>query len=207
MSAPDPFAGVSSNPNPAPSAPPPSPPASSPGLTQNTPHAAPTTPDVLHHGYVPDPRSFVPPPVPGAKGASGGTSVSTPSLDLLAQNIDMLIAPVREAILRLATVNIAPGAFYHANTMRQKVNGPNDDAGLMKSLGDSLKALSTGLTDMRDGVRKLSHDYTTTEDANGMKAEDLAKALGNTPVDFNTMMTAAGGSAPNSSSDPQPPTA
>ncbi|MEU6194229.1 hypothetical protein [Streptomyces sp. NPDC047061] len=150
--------------------------------------------DVLHvPGILTDLHPFVPPPVPGGDGHNG-TSVSTPSLDLFASNIDLLIQPVRDVATKLTDVSVAPGAFYHANVMRTTVNGPNADAGLKKSYGDALSALVRGLTDLRDGVRGLSHKYATTEDANGMTAQDLADALTTTTADFNTMMTSNGGS-------------
>ncbi|MFF7472445.1 hypothetical protein [Streptomyces sp. NPDC008092] len=150
--------------------------------------------DVLHvPGILTDLHPFVPPPVPGGDGHNG-TSVSTPSLDLFVSNIDLLIQPVRDVATGLGDVAIAPGAFYHANKMRATVNGPNADEGLKKSYGAALSALVRGLTDLRDGVRGLSHKYATTEDANNMTAQDLADAFTTTTADFNTMMTSNGGS-------------
>ncbi|MER7186091.1 hypothetical protein ABT404_42655 [Streptomyces hyaluromycini] len=149
--------------------------------------------DVLHsQGILSDLHPFVPPPVPGGDGHDG-TSVSTPSLDLFASNIDLLIQPVRKVATDLTDVSVAPGAFYHANVMRTTVNGPNADAGLKKSYSDALSALVRGLTDLRDGVRGLSQKYATTEDANNMTAQDLADAFTTTTADFNTMMTSNGG--------------
>ncbi|WP_046734615.1 hypothetical protein [Streptomyces humi] len=150
--------------------------------------------DVLHApGILSDLHPFVPPPVPGGDGHNG-TSVSTPSLDLFANNIDLLIQPVRDVATGLSDVAVAPGAFYHANKMRTTVNGANADDGLKKSYGDALSALVRGLTDLRDGVRGLSRKYATTEDANNMTAQDLADAFTTTTADFNTMMTSNGGS-------------
>jgi hypothetical protein len=149
--------------------------------------------DVLHvPGILSDLHPFSPPPVPGGDGHNG-TSVSTPSLDLFASNIDLLIQPVRDVATGLTDVGVAPGAFYHANVMRSTVNGPNADGGLKKSYGDALSALVRGLTDLRDGVRTLSQHYATTEDANHMTAQDLADALTTTTADFNTVMTSNGG--------------
>ncbi|MER6390601.1 hypothetical protein ABT236_19320 [Streptomyces sp. NPDC001523] len=170
------------------------------------PHAYNGGTDVLHApGILSDLHPFVPPPVPGGNG-SNGTSVSTPSMELFAGNIDLLIQPVRTVATALADSSVAPGAFYHANVMRTKVNGPNADAGLKKNYGDALSALVRGLTDLRDGVRLLSRNYGTTEEANSMTANDLADALGNTGADFNTMMTANGGTGTTGTGTP-PPTA
>ncbi|WP_405884602.1 hypothetical protein OG762_41460 [Streptomyces sp. NBC_01136] len=143
-------------------------------------------------GILTDLHPFVPPSVPGGDGHNG-TSISTPSLDLFASNIDQLIQPVRDVATRLGDVAVAPGAFYHANGMRATVNGPNADGGLKKSYGDALSALVRGLTDLRDGVRTLSRNYGTTEDANHMTAQDLADAFTTTTADFNTVMTSNGG--------------
>ena len=151
--------------------------------------------DVLHvPGILSDLHPFVPPPVPGGDGHNG-TSISTPSMDLFASNIDLLIQPVRNVATALNDVAVAPGAFYHANKMRATVNGANADGGLKKSYGDALSALIRGLTDLRDGVRALSRKYGTTEEANNMTASDLADAFTTTTADFNTMMTSNGGSA------------
>ncbi|MEU2424743.1 hypothetical protein ABZ619_27605 [Streptomyces sp. NPDC007851] len=162
--------------------------------------------DVLHvPGILSDLHPFVPPPVPGGDGHNG-TSVSTPSLDLFANNIDLLIQPVRDVATGLSDVAVAPGAFYHANKMRTTVNGANADDGLKKSYGDALSALVRGLTDLRDGVRGLSRKYATTEDANNMTAQDLADAFTTTTADFNTMMTSNGGSSMTSSTGTGNPT-
>ncbi|MBK6014466.1 hypothetical protein [Streptomyces sp. MBT53] len=149
--------------------------------------------NVLHvPGILDDRNNFVPPPVPGGDGHNG-TSISTPSMDLLASNVDLLIQPVRDAATKLNDVAIAPGAFYHANVMRTKINGANADGGLKKSYTDALSALVTGLTDLRDGVRSLSRHYATTEEANNMSAHDLSDAFTTTAGDFNRMMTSNGG--------------
>ncbi|MCG6500408.1 hypothetical protein [Kitasatospora sp. A2-31] len=146
------------------------------------------------HGTFSDTDPILLPTVPrnGATGP-GGTAVSTPSLDLFAANIDRLIAPMNAVITALDGVSVAPGAFYHANLMRNKVNGPNGDDGLKKDFGDALASLVTGLTDLRDGVRSLSAKYRTTEEANAMTARDFQLAMTDAVGDFNAVVTAAGG--------------
>ncbi|MFQ3562234.1 hypothetical protein QZN11_36295 [Streptomyces gramineus] len=169
------------------------PPASPPTTTPSGPWTGGT--DVPHvRGGIHNSHPFTPPPVPGGEGGKG-TSVDTPSMDRFAENIDRMIQPVKDAQARLAAVAVAPGAFYHANAMRVKINGPNADSGLKKSYTDALTALVKGLTDTRDGARKLSHDYGAGEDANKVTAKNLADAFAHAPGDFNSMMTANGGSA------------
>jgi hypothetical protein len=142
-----------------------------------------------------DTHPFVAPPVPGGDGTKG-TSVDTASLDRFADNIDKMIQPVKDAKALLDNlVAFAPGAFYDANVMRRKVTGVSQQDGLKKSYSAVLMSLITGLTDTRDGARKLSHDYGAGEDANKVTAKNLADAFEKAPGDFNAMMTANGGSA------------
>ncbi|WP_030396824.1 MULTISPECIES: hypothetical protein [Kitasatospora] len=146
------------------------------------------------HGTFSDTNPFAVPVVPrhGATGP-GTVAVSTPSLDVFAANIDRLIRPMSEVATALDGVRVAPGSFYHANVMRNRVNGPNGDAGLKKDFGESLSSLITGLTDLRDGVRALSAKYRTVEEANGMTARDFQQAVADAVGDFNAVVTANGG--------------
>ena len=148
------------------------------------------------HGTPPTPKdTFQPPKVPGGSGKSdSGTSVDTPSMELFAGNIDLLIKPAREAAKDLQLVQVEPGAFYHANQIRTKVNGPNADSGLKEQYIKVFQDLAQGLGDLRDGVRQLAKQYTTLEDAGKMKATDLQSAMQSTSSDFTSLVTDAGGS-------------
>ncbi|OIK26141.1 hypothetical protein VT52_017875 [Streptomyces malaysiense] len=139
--------------------------------------------------------TFSPPDVPGGSGDPGsGTSVDTPSMLLFADNIDKLIQPTRDAATELGKVQAEPGAFYHANRIRAKVNGPNADSGLKESYIRVFQDLARGLGDLRDGVEQLAQHYTTLEDAGRMKATDLQNAMQSTSSDFTSLVTDAGGS-------------
>ncbi|MEU9976194.1 hypothetical protein [Streptomyces sp. NPDC051014] len=156
--------------------------------------------DVPHSsGDVHNDHPFAAPPVPGGDGTKG-TSVDTPSMDRFAENIDRLIAPVTAAYERLPTVKVAPGAFYDANKMRAGISGNQQDGGLVESYRHALHDLLSGLTDTRDGARKLSHDYGAGEDANKVTAKNLADAFDKVPGDGNSMMKDNGGSAAPSTS-------
>lgn len=147
------------------------------------------------HGSFTNANSFDAPPVPKDGGGSGkGTSVSTPSLDVFADNIEKLISPVQKAAAALNPIAVAPGAFYHADTMRTKVSGQNGDDGLKEQYVKVLNDLVNGLTDLHDGVRQLSQKYKTTEDLNGMTAKDFQDAMDSSVTDFNQMMSDGGGS-------------
>ena len=151
-------------------------------------------------GQFQDNNSWSAPPVPSGSGTGSGTSVDTASLDVFANNIDLLIAPTKTASTTLGTVSVAPGAFYHANQMRTTLNGPNADAGLKEQYIKTLSDLGQGLADLRDGVRQLSAKYSTIEDANTMTATDFQTAMSSSQGDFTQMMTDAGGSGSSSSS-------
>ncbi|MFE4631701.1 hypothetical protein [Streptomyces mirabilis] len=146
------------------------------------------------HGSVPSASAFNPPNVPGGSGNPGsGTSVDTPSMMLFANNIDKLIQPARDAASVLQKVQAEPGAFYHANQIRTKVNGPNADTGLKEQYIKVFQDLAQGLGDLRDGVKQLAQHYTTLEDAGRMKATDLQNAMQTTASDFTSLVTDAGG--------------
>ncbi|MDI5963750.1 hypothetical protein POF50_026575 [Streptomyces sp. SL13] len=146
------------------------------------------------HGTFTSSDPFTPPAVPGGSGASGrGTSVDTPTMNLFADNIDKLIAPTQQASQKLGGTSVAPGAFYHADAMRTKVNGPNADDGLKESYVKVLADLGQGLGDLRDGIRSLAQKYSTVEDASTMTSTDLQNALQATSGDFTTLMTDSGG--------------
>lgn len=147
------------------------------------------------HGTPPPAKSFDPPNVPGGSGKPGsGTSVDTPSMLLFADNIDKLIKPARDAATELQKVQVEPGAFYHANQIRTKVNGPNADSGLKDQYIKVFQDLAQGLGDLRDGIKQLAQHYTTLEDAGKMKATDLQSAMQSTSSDFTSLVTDAGGS-------------
>jgi hypothetical protein len=118
---------------------------------------------------------------------------------LFADNIDHLVEPVKAAATRLQKAQVEPGAFYHANQIRTKVDGPNADAGLKGQYVKVLQDLSQGLGDLRDGIRGLATKYTSLEDASKMTATELQRAVESSGGDFTSLMTDAGGSGGGSS--------
>ncbi|BBB02279.1 hypothetical protein RVR_10139 [Actinacidiphila reveromycinica] len=138
---------------------------------------------------------FDAPPVPGGSGGGKGTTVDTPSMTVFADNIDKLIAPTQAAAKKLDPISVAPGAFYHADQIRTKVNGLNADDGLKAQYGKVLSDLVQGLGDLRDGVRQLASNYSTLEDANKMTSQDLDTAMQSTNGDFSVLLTDAGGAS------------
>ncbi|MFF2141674.1 hypothetical protein [Kitasatospora sp. NPDC058190] len=147
------------------------------------------------HGSYQSPETFTAPDVPPAPGKSKGTTVSTPSLDLFADNIDRLIAPVDAAGKALQPIDVHPGAFYHAWKMRGTVNGGDGDDGLKQQCVKALGDLSNALVDLREGVRTLSGQYKSIEEANKMTAKDLHDAMSSASDKFNTVVKDAGGDA------------
>jgi hypothetical protein len=137
-----------------------------------------------------------PPPVPGATKTGGGsTAVSTPSLDLFATNIDLLIDPVSGLVDTLTNMKgVQPGAFYHADKIRGDVSGDNGDAGIRAKYLTACNDLSNGLTALREAIKTLSKNYKTIEDANKGTAQDVTKALNEAAGNFGGFVTAAGGS-------------
>ena len=152
-------------------------------------------------GTANDNHKFTPPPVPSNEGpGTGTTSVDTPSMTVFASNIDLLIKPVTDAKAALQPVTLATGAFYHAYQIHSGVTGPNDDAGIKGPYLKALTDLLDGLTDLSDGVKTLAKKYTTIEDANNMKAQDLKDAMSKSTGDLNQMMQDGGGTGTNQNS-------
>ncbi|MFD8542564.1 hypothetical protein [Streptomyces sp. NPDC059649] len=146
------------------------------------------------HGTFDNSYAFTPPPVPSGSGDhAGATRVDTPSMTMFADNIDKLIKPTADAAAALKHISVAPGAFYHANQVRTKVNGPNADAGLKEQYIKVLADLGQGLGDLRDGIKQLAQKYTTVEEAGKMSAKDLQNAMQASKGDFTTLSNDAGG--------------
>ncbi|MBL1090682.1 MULTISPECIES: hypothetical protein [Streptomyces] len=123
----------------------------------------------------------------------GSTSVDTPSLDVVARNIESLKAPVKDAMDRLRQVRVAPGSFYDADQLKTKTVGANADGGLKDQMVKALSDLYNGLTDVSDAMRTASRNYSTAEEANGMKAADLRKSIERAQADFGAMLKDTGG--------------
>lgn len=136
---------------------------------------------------------FTSPPVPGHDGSGSGTTVDTDALDVFANNMDLLIAPTTKASTTLQSVDVEPGAFYHANQIRINVNGANGDDGLKAKYLLVLSDLGQGLADLRDGIKQLSSTYKTVADAAHMTASDFQSAMNLSQADMTALITDAGG--------------
>jgi hypothetical protein len=134
---------------------------------------------------------------PAAPLVPGKTSVDTPSLNLFATNMNALIAPLKSAYTALEGVDVQPGAFYHADQIRNQINGQNGDAGLKSQFQKVLTDLVQGLSDVNDAVATMTKKYKSTEDLNGASVTDLQSDFQTVSSDFSTMMSDAqsGGSS------------
>jgi len=138
------------------------------------------------HGTYENPQPTEQPPVPKGAEGSGTTSVDTPSMNAFAGNVERLISPVQKAQAALRNVDVAPGAFYHAYQLRSKVTG-DGTGGLKDAYSRILDDLADGLTELSTGMRNLSKQYDTTEEANGMTAKDLQDQMQNAVTDFGAL--------------------
>ncbi|MGW4826376.1 hypothetical protein ACWEOG_02250 [Amycolatopsis japonica] len=134
----------------------------------------------VHETSMPVPAA---PPVVrnGTNGAA--TTVDVPAMNNFASALEQLEGPLREAISQLRTVDVHPGAFYHANQIRSKVNGTGD-TGLKASYLASLDSVLEGVMDIRNGIRTLSQKYQSTEDQNKVTAEDVQQQMKEAQGDF-----------------------
>jgi hypothetical protein len=149
--------------------------------------------------------NLIAPPVPSSSASSSGsTVVNTPSLDAFASNIGALINPVKDAYSKLlALPAVAPGQFYQAYQIQNKVNGAQGSSGgsgtdLTSSYTAVLNDLADGLTSIQTAAQQMSAKYTTTNDLNNMKASDLQTDLDSAQSEFGSMMSANGGAGGDS---------
>lgn len=150
----------------------------------------PTTFHAPHTRSGPQKHDLTPPPVPGGSGKGGRTSVDTPSMELLADNMDRLAGPVQQAYQKLLQLHaVDPGAFYDAYSLRQVTCGANGDSGLQNTYLKILHDLGTGLADIGTGMRLLSSKYKTVEEESKMTAEDLNNAMQSAQGDFTKIGT------------------
>jgi hypothetical protein len=143
---------------------------------------------------LPTAKGPVGPKVPGGKSATGNVSVDTPSLDLFATNVKALQDPVNGLVKTLKAMHpVQPGAFYHADLIRQSVSGDNGDAGIRAKYHTAVSDLGNGLVSLHDAVVALSAKYKTTEDANKGEAGDVQKAFNGAQGYFGGVVTDTGG--------------
>jgi len=131
-----------------------------------------------------------PPPVPGGGTGSGApTSVHTPSMDLFATNIGAIIPIVNHAITRLGPVHAEPGAFFHADQMRNKIQGSDGTGGAKASYAKVLNDLVNALTALESETRAMSKKYKNIDELNTLSANDLNKNFSESSGYFGSMIT------------------
>ena len=136
--------------------------------------------------------------VPSGNGPAAPTSVDTPSLDVFATYMSELIPTLNALIPDLNLVNVQPGAFYHADQIRNVINGLNGDAGLKSRFGQVITDLVQGLTDIQTAVTEMSTKYKSAEDLNKMSSDDLTKEFQTVQSDFSALMNDAAASGSKS---------
>jgi hypothetical protein len=161
------------------------------------PYSGPTHVAPDHDAFTDTGGTFVPPKVPKGGGSGGKkTTVDTDALDLFATNMDALLKPVQDALTFLQDhTDVRAGAFYHGNTIRTNLNGPNADGGLKKAVGLVLSDLAQGITDIATGVRAISAKYKSIHDDTVLKATDVQTYMQKAQGDFDALVKDGGGSS------------
>jgi hypothetical protein len=138
------------------------------------------------------------PPLPDLHG-KGKTVVNTEALSLFERALNTLIVPVALARGKLDAVNVAPGAFYEADQIRDTVNGPK---GTKVQQADALLQLESGLTALRNAVLTMVHKYSTAEELNKADADDVQELLTSAGSYFGRMGGGSGSGGGGSGSGP-----
>src|SRR5882672_4108828 len=142
----------------------------------------PGSPNVPPKVPAPTGNGPTPPPVPGG-GPGGGrhTSVDTASLDVFAKNIGLILQPIKDAMTNLLTVNVQPGAFYHADLIRAKVDGAVGSSGNTGGIRDAYNKviydLLNSLMSLQQEVQAMSVKYKNISQLNTITATDLQNSL------------------------------
>jgi hypothetical protein len=137
---------------------------------------------------------------PSGSGPGMPTSVDTPSLDAFATYMGELIPTLNALLPGLNLVNVQPGAFYHADQIRELINGLNGDSGLKSRFTQVISDLVQGLTDIQTAVNEMSTKYQGTEDLNNMSVTDLQNDFQQVEGDFSSLMSDAGSTGSKSGS-------
>ncbi len=123
------------------------------------------------------------PKPPTAGGGGKDVAVDTVAMKTVAANVLQLCEAAKRSYDQL-DVDVHPGAFGQANTMRTRVNGVGADFKVV------LDKLGDGLTDLSKAMTDLARKYEDTEDDNTVKGTDVTKAMQDAATDFGAIPTA-----------------
>jgi hypothetical protein len=140
-----------------------------------------------------------PPDVPALTDGKGNTSVNTDALGVVAGNMDTLYNAVQQAYQVLSGApRLAPGGLFESYQLKNKVGFPHDGqpTSLASSYLQVLQDLGQGLSDIKSALAQMQKTYTTFDDLNKIKIQDLENDLTNAEADFTNVITDGGGKAP-----------
>jgi hypothetical protein len=112
-------------------------------------------------------------PAPGGAG-NGALAVNTEALQLFGGNMLTLRDFIRESMTYVALIDVKPGVFYKGLVLRDKVMGdPENNPGLWFETYQFMDNTAEAMVDLYHDLRKLTADYDTVEELNGMGADKL----------------------------------
>lgn len=117
------------------------------------------------------------PEVPGGgdgnKGGDKVIAVNTKALRKFAENVEALRVMIADSKKHLADVDVKPGGFNAAYTLRDKVNG----AGLKGDYEKYMYSLAQELGELSEATKTMLADYEKAEDLNKLSAEKLTNIM------------------------------
>ncbi|ONI76976.1 hypothetical protein ALI144C_33185 [Actinosynnema sp. ALI-1.44] len=138
-------------------------------------------------------NKFPPPAVPkNDEQSGGGVRVSTAALRTFATNLRALIPPLKTVKAELEKIKLAPGAFYDAGELTNKLLGGQAGQGLVVTTSDFVKKAINAITVSADELEKLADAYKTAEELNAATGKDLAEHIQSAKTYINQ---AAGGAS------------
>jgi hypothetical protein len=125
------------------------------------------------------------------------TSVDTASIDSFIAYVESLIPELEQGRDSLSDVNVQPGAFVTADTMRTKINGGSGLAGQFEVI---LSDMVNGVVSISTAMSQLRTTYSDVEAMNNMSASDLQTQFQQVGQYFSGVVSDAGGSSGPASS-------
>jgi hypothetical protein len=118
----------------------------------------------------------------GGNNPNHEVTVSTEALNYFANQLDQIVGDgtgiLFDAHNELKNVEMKPGGFAKAEVLRQVIEGVSaKDSGLRGDAMGLMLALHEALYAVKTNMRQMVRDYDTTEEFNGMTAQQLSKAM------------------------------
>ncbi|TDD42364.1 hypothetical protein [Saccharopolyspora elongata] len=114
-----------------------------------------------------------------SEGSTNGVRVSTEALRTFANNLRMMLDPLNAAKTQIEQVKLAPGGFWHAFDLMERVVGSNKSEAIQPNTLDFISKAIQAITITADELDGLASAYATAEELNAATGQDLGEHIEN----------------------------